>query len=159
MSDKNIDLFFKIYPNGKLISIIRDPKSWLMSAKKHSKSYEDTKVSLEWWKNCCENSLQIKKSYPEKLILIKFADLIIDTRNTMEKICQKININFDECLLIPTFNNELINSDSSFKSVSGKIDKSVLEIKDKNNYLSNNDEKILNYYVSWYENFISEINQ
>jgi len=91
--------------------------------------------------------------------LIKFADLIIDTRNTMEKICQKININFDECLLIPTFNNELINSDSSFKSVSGKIDKSVLEIKDKNNYLSNNDEKILNYYVSWYENFISEINQ
>ena len=47
MSDKNIDLFFKIYPNGKLISIIRDPKSWLMSAKKHSKSYEDTKVSLE----------------------------------------------------------------------------------------------------------------
>lgn len=159
MSNKNIDLFFKIYPNGKLISIIRDPKSWLMSAKKHSKSYEDTKVSLELWKNCCENSLQIKKSYPEKLILIKFEDLIIDTRNTMKKICQKININFDECLLIPTFNNELINSDSSFKSVSGKIDKSVLEIKDKNIYLSNNDEKILDYYVSWYENFISGINQ
>ncbi len=158
MIDENIDLFFQIYPNGKLINIIRDPRSWLISAKNHSRSYEDTVASLELWKKSCENSLKYKNKYKNKIFLIKFDDLIKNTEMTMRKICSKININFEESLLSPTFNGKLINSDSSFKSVTGKVDKSVLQTKTKNFILSNNDIKIIETYESWFQDFIKKIN-
>lgn len=158
MIDENIDLFFQIYPNGKLINIIRDPRSWLISAKKHSRLYEDTVASLELWKKSCENSLKYKNKYFEKIILIKFDDLIKNTEMTMWKICSKININFEESLLSPTFNGKLINSDSSFKSAMGKVDKSVLQTKTKNFILSNNDIQIIETYESWFQDFIKKIN-
>lgn len=158
MIDKNIDLFFQIYPNGKLICIIRDPRSWLISAKKHSRStYEDTLVSLELWKKSCENSLKYKNKYFKKIILIKFYDLIKNTENTMRKICLEININFEESLLLPTFNGNFINSDSSHKSVIGQIDKSVLNTKANNHILYNDDLKILEKYESWFQDFIKKI--
>ena len=158
--DENIDFFFQIYPNGKLINIIRDPRSWLISAKRHSRSYEDTLSSLDLWKKNCENLLKYKNKYFEKIILIKFDDLIKNTEMTMRKICLVININFEESLLSPTFNGELINSDSSFKSVIGTVDKSVLQTKTKtkNLILSNDDIKILEIYESWFQDFIKKIN-
>ena len=120
MNDQNINLFFKIYPKSKLISIIRDPRSWLLSAKKHSNEYENTKFALESWKNSCERSLKLKKKYPKEFILTQFTDLVIDPNKTMRKICQLINISFNESLVKPTFNGDEINSDSAFKSVIGK---------------------------------------
>ena len=157
MINKNIDLFFQIYPNGKLICIIRDPRSWLISAKKHSRTYEDTLASLELWKKSCENSLKYKNKYFKKIILIKFDDLIRNTENIMRKICLEININFEESLLSPTFNGNFINSDSSHKSIIGQIDKSVSQIKSKNHILLNNDLKILEKYESWFQDFIKKI--
>ena len=156
MNDQNINLFFKIYPKSKLISIIRDPRSWLLSAKKHSNEYENTKFALESWKNSCERSLKLKKKYPKEFILTQFTDLVIDPNKTMRKICQLINISFNESLIKPTFNGDEINSDSAFKSVIGKVDKSVIKTEDKN--LSKKDEKILNYYENWFNEMKLSIN-
>ena len=158
MTDENIDFFFQIYPNGKLINIIRDPRSWLMSARKHSSSYVDILASLELWKKSCENSLKYKNKYFEKIIFIKFDDLINNTEMTMRKICATIKINFEESLLSPTFNGKFINSNSSFKTVIGKIDKSVLDTKIKNFILSNNEIKIMETYENWFQDFIKKIN-
>jgi len=157
MFDKNINLFFSIYPNGKLLSIIRDPKSWLLSAKKHSNEYRDSLLALELWKKSCENSLNYKKKYSEKIILIKFDDLISNTESTMRKICLEANINFEANLLSPTFNGNVINSDSSFESSFGKVDKKVLATKDKMHLLSKNDIKLLESYENWYKDFISKV--
>ena len=157
MIDKNIDLFFQIYPNGKLICIIRDPRSWLISSKKHSIDYKDTLVSLELWKKSCENSLKYKNKYFKKIILIKFDDLIKNTENIMRKICLELNINFEESLLSPTFNGNIINSNSSHKSVIGQIDKKVLQTKTNRQILSNDDLRILEKYESWFQDFIKKI--
>lgn len=156
--DKNIDLFFQIYPNGKLICIIRDPRSWLISAKKHSRRiYGNTLASLELWKKSCENSLKFKNKYFKKIILIKFDDLIKNRKNIMRKICLEININFEEILLYPTFNGNFINSNSSHKSVIGRIDKSAIQTKSKINILDDDDLKILEKYESWFQDFIKKI--
>ena len=152
MNSKNIDLFFQIYPNGKLINIIRDPRSFLKSAKKHSKKYEDTTKSLELWKKSAENSIKFKEKYLKNIIIVKFDDLILNTESTMKKICQKININYEEVLLKPTFNGESIASDSSFKSTINIIDKSVLSKKNNENIFSEDDDRILNSYESWFKN-------
>ena len=149
--------FFQIYPNGKLICIIRDPRSWLISAKKHSRSYEDTLASLELWKKSCENSIKYKNKHFKKIILVKFDDLIKNTENTMRKICLEVNINFEESLLSPTFNGNYINSDSSHKSTIGLIDKRVLQTQVNNQILFNDDLKILEKYESWFQDFIKKI--
>lgn len=158
MIDENIDFFFRIYPNGKLINVIRDPRSWLISAKKHSDAFKDTLASLELWKKSCENSIKYKNKYFKKIILIKFDDLVKNTELTMKKICLEININFEKNLLSPTFNGEFINSDSSYKSIIGEVDKSVLQTKAKNLTLSNSDVKILETYESWFRDFITKMN-
>ena len=158
MIDKNIDFFFRIYPNGKLINVIRDPRSWLISAKKHSRNYRDTLVALDLWKKSCENSFKYKNKYLKKIILIKFDDLINNTELTMRKISLGININFEESLLLPTFNGNVVNSNSSFKSVVGKVDKSVLQTKTKEQILSNDDIQILEKYERWFQDFIKKIN-
>lgn len=158
MIDENIDFFFRIYPNGKLINVIRDPRSWLISAKKHSRNYRDTLASLDLWKKSCENSFKYKNKYLKKIILIKFDDLINNTELTMRKISLGININFEENLLLPTFNGNIINSNSSFKSVVGKVDKSVIQTKTKEHILSNDDIEILEKYERWFQDFIKKIN-
>jgi len=109
---------------------------------------------LELWKKNCENSLKYKNKYFNKIILIKFDDLILDSEVIMQKICLKMNINFEESLLSATFNGKYINSDSSFKSEIGKIDKSTLEVKSKINILNYDDIEILKKYESWYQDFI-----
>ena len=78
---------------------------WLISAKKHSSNYRDTLVALDLWKKSCENSFKYKNKYLKKIILIKFDDLINNTELTMRKISLGININFEESLLLPTFND------------------------------------------------------
>ena len=154
ISDKNIEIFFNIYPNGKLISIIRDPETWLMSAKKHSpETYIDTKSSLEKWKKCCEGAFSAKEKYNDKVIIIKFENLLNSPKNTLKQICSKIDIVFEENILTPTFNGESIDSDSSFKTTTNIIDKSPLLKNNKIN-LSNEDHKILSHYVDWYKNLI-----
>jgi hypothetical protein len=36
MIKENMDLFFEIYPDGRLIAIIRDPGNWLLCAFKYN---------------------------------------------------------------------------------------------------------------------------
>ena len=68
-----------------------------------------------------------------------------------------MNINFEESLLLPTFNGNFINSDSSHKSVIGQIDKSVLQTKANNQILFNDDLKKLEKYERWFQDFIKKI--
>ena len=152
VNKNNVELFFKIYPKGYLISVIRDPETWLMSVKDHSpKTYRDTKLSLDLWSKCLENSLELKKRYREKVILINFKDLLMYPEKTLKKICLIINIDYEKQLIEPTFNGQEIDSDSSHQTVKGIIDLSPI-ISKNNNVLSVEDNKILSKFIKEYQN-------
>lgn len=159
MSKYNVELFFKIYPKGYLISIIRDPETWLMSALKHApEKYKDIKLTLDLWSQCLENSLELKKRYREKVILIKFSDLLMYPEKTLKKICLIINIDYEKQLIMPTFNGQEIDSNSSHKTVKNIIDLSPI-ISKKKNSLSVEDNKILSKFIKEYKNFESTDSQ
>ena len=66
-----------------------------------------------------------------KNIGITFYDLVQNTSKTTLYLSNKLNIKHDKILNIPTFNGQKILSDSSFKSVEGKIDKNTLNRKNQ----------------------------
>ena len=126
--EKNINLFFQIYPKGYIISIIRDPLTWIRSAKNVGKKSFNIELNelLKIWEKNFDNSFKFKTLFKNRIILINFNHLINKTEDTIKLICRKINIKYDDVLLTPTFNGKSLYSNSSFKSSKGKIDNNVI---------------------------------
>ena len=77
----------------------------------------------------------------------------------MKEISNFLEIDFDDYLLIPTFNKEKILSDSSFKTVEGKIDIKTLYRKkiDAEEFLQNVDKSTIQKCEQLYHNIIAEL--
>tara|TARA_A100001234_G_scaffold220373_1_gene233160 strand:- start:157 stop:1206 length:1050 start_codon:yes stop_codon:yes gene_type:complete len=138
----SVEEFLLNFEDGYLISIIRDPKSWLASATRHSRRFRDPKLALKYWKNNCLNTLNYKKKNEHRLIIIDFDDLVTETERTMKKLCLILNIEYSDKLLVPTFSDSKIQSNSSFKATEGFLDKSTLKRNVEKDILENNKDLI-----------------
>jgi len=102
---ENMELFFETYPDGRLISLIRDPQDWLPFARMHwPKRYEDVSVALNQWHECAQVMLWNREKYGDSVCLIKFEDLASKTEAVMHYLAGFLGIEFDDVLLVPTFN-------------------------------------------------------
>jgi hypothetical protein len=124
----NMQSFFEIYPDGRLISILRNPKNWFPSASRHFKdTYGDIKQALSQW---CENAgtmMNNKKRYGDRVCIITFDDLVQRTESVMRYLADFLKIRFDDILLTPTFNKIPIKPNTSFKLENPGIMISALE--------------------------------
>jgi hypothetical protein len=124
-----VEDFFEDYPNGKLISILRDPASWTASALVKNASrgnFATAEQALIQWRRSTEALIRNKKARPDRVLLVTFADLIGRTPETIRIVADFIGIPFEDNLLVPTFNGEHVPSNSSFAAVKGIVDKTVL---------------------------------
>ena len=137
----NYERIFNDYPDGKFISVLRDPVSWFASARRHQQQYHDIDNAIGLWRNCYERILSIVRSNPGNFLLMKFEDCVLDTSGTMERVAQFLGIRFEESMLTPTFNGMKIQSDSSFGAKMG-IDKSSI------NRAYDVDQQSQNYIIS-----------
>jgi len=128
MKKNNMKSFFDIYPDGRLISIVRDPQNWFPSATRHNlKKYGDIRHALDQWLDSAESMVQNKKRYGDRVCIISFEDLIRRTESVMQYLAEFLNIRFDEILLTPTFNRIPIKPNTSFKLEKPGIMISALE--------------------------------
>jgi hypothetical protein len=127
MFEENMENFYKIYPDGKLISIVRDPKNWFPSASRHRrKDYGDISKALNQWKASVNAMIKNKERWEENVCIIRFEDLIAKTETVMQYLSNFLNIEFDDILLKPTFNRSLISANTSFELEKSKIIESTL---------------------------------
>jgi hypothetical protein len=130
--DKNsMESFFGVYPDGRLISIIRDPKNWFPSALRHNEyikrdKYTDMNLALSQWRESATATLRNKKQYGERVCIIRFEDLIGNTEAVMRYLADFLDIEFDDTLLTPTFNRFPIRANTSFQSENHGIMRSTL---------------------------------
>lgn len=113
----NVERFFRDYPDGLLVQILRDPFSWYPSAKFHDgdKAAESpVEKVLEPWLDSARAMLRNKAKYAEKVVILRFEDLVGDTHGTMRRLASVLNIEFSPVLLTPTFNGETTKANSSF---------------------------------------------
>jgi hypothetical protein len=113
---ENMDFFFEVYPDGRLISLIRDPRNWFPSALRHGpKLYGDIRQALLQWNESAQAMLRNKQLYGERIRLFKFEDLVGDTEGVMRYVAKFLDIDFEDILVVPTFNKLPIKAHTSFK--------------------------------------------
>ena len=117
MIKENMEFFFEVYPDGRLISLVRDPKNWFPSALRHGpKKYEDIRRAVSQWEESAQAMLWNKERYGDQVCIIKFEDLVGKTESVMRYLAEFLGIKFDDILLVPTFNKVPIKAHTSFKA-------------------------------------------
>lgn len=117
MYEESLSAFFKVYPDGRLISIIRNPKNWYPSAVRHGpKRYGEIKKALTQWRDSADAMIRNKERYGDRFCIVKFEDLVNNTEAVMQHLAEILQIQFDEMLLKPTFNKSPIKANTSFQS-------------------------------------------
>ena len=150
MDKGNVDSFFEVYPDGRLISIIRDPKNWFPSALRHNEyikrdKYTDMNLALSQWRESALTTLRNKETYGDKVCIIRFEDLIGKTEEVMSHLSNFLDIEFDDTLLTPTFNGFPIKANTSFESEQHGIMRSTLS---RHKTLSDEDVKTIDTLTS-----------
>ena len=126
--ETNMASFFKTYPDGRLLSVVRDPKNWYPSANRHqSDKYGDITKALGQWNESTRSMVRNKKIYGDQVCIITFDDLVQRTDSVMRYLSEFLNIRFDDILLTPTFNKIPIKPNTSFKLENPGIMISALE--------------------------------
>ncbi len=115
--EDNMESFFEVYPDGRLLSIVRDPKNWYPSAARHrSDVYGAIRKSIDLWKTSTKAALRNKEKYGERVCIVRFEDLVSKTESVMSYMADFLGINFDNILLVPTFNKCPIRANTSFNA-------------------------------------------
>jgi Sulfotransferase family len=105
--------FFELYPEGRLISILRDPLSWYTSAQGRDPD-ADVGGLLELWTRSATEMLESERRYGERVAIIRFEELVLDTPATMRRLAGFLGIDFDPQLTTPTFNRFPVGANSSY---------------------------------------------
>lgn len=132
MNPDSVARYFRDYPDGHLVSIVRDPVSWLASAlsknrgKARKRQYDQFETAIAWWRQSAEATLRNKQTYGDRVICIGLDELVRDTPGMMRALCAKIGIDYNAAMTVPTFNSAPIESNSSFDKSIGQVDSGVL---------------------------------
>ncbi len=126
---KSARSFFETYPDGRLISLVRDPRNWYPSARSHENAkdkYNDIGKAIEQWNESADTMVRNKLEFTGRVCLLRFEDLVSTTETVMRYLANFLEIDFDTILLTPTFNKMPILANTSFRHEKGEIQAGTL---------------------------------
>jgi len=104
MRHESMESYFEIYPDGRLISLVRKPETWFACARAHEPEiYGNAKEAINRWKKSVRVGVDTKKKFGDRVCLIKFEDLIGQTESVMHYLSELLKIPYEDILLTPTF--------------------------------------------------------
>jgi sulfotransferase family protein len=109
-----LDRLFQIYPDGRLISILRDPLSWYASAQGRDPE-ADTETLLEHWQRSAREMIEASSRYGDQVCIVRFDELLLDTPAAMKRLADFLEIDFHPALTTPTFNGYPVGANSSYE--------------------------------------------
>ena len=111
MVPASVDGFFSDYPDGTLISIVRDPRAWYASVRTQP-PFSEGESTLRRWCKSTESTLEASERYGDRVIVLTYEELVLDTEATMRRVAEQIGIAMLPTLLMPTFNGRPIRANS-----------------------------------------------
>jgi hypothetical protein len=110
----NVERFFAAYAEGTLISIVRDPRAWYVSASGYQpERYADVEVALGLWRRSTEAAVEARERFGERVVLLTYEQLVLETEVAMRELAGRVGISMLPLLLQPTFNGRPIRANSS----------------------------------------------
>jgi hypothetical protein len=113
MKAANVDQLFAAYPDGTLISLVREPRAWYASARTQKASHEEVDEALRRWRLSAEATLDVAGRYPDNTVVLTYEGLVGDPAAAMRRVAERIGIEPSPVLLEPTFNGRPIRANSS----------------------------------------------
>jgi hypothetical protein len=110
---QSLEGFFEDYPDGMLVSIVRDPRAWYASARNQKQQYSTVERALKKWRNSTEATLAARADRPDRVVVATYESLVRDTEGTMRLVAERVGISMRPELLVPTFNGRPIRANSS----------------------------------------------
>jgi hypothetical protein len=118
MRERYLHRFFRDYPDGLFVTVVREPGSWLASFSRHV-GRDDAGNLVDTWVASAEASVRAYETRPDRVVVLLFEDLVGRTEAVMRAMCRRMGIAFDPGLLEPTYNSMPVLSDSSHTLVTG----------------------------------------
>ncbi|HEV2593260.1 MAG TPA: sulfotransferase [Gaiellaceae bacterium] len=116
LSEKRVDTFRRLYPDGRLISIVREPASWYASARVWDERYAKVDVALDFWRRSVDAAERLARELGERCLILDFDALVSRTEETMGEVARFLDIELTPELLAPTVNGVAFGANSSFAS-------------------------------------------
>jgi hypothetical protein len=111
-----------LYPDGRVLSVVRDPWSWYVSARRWEPRWEDRERAIPHWIATSAGALKWRRQTTKRSIrLLRFDRLLAETEETMRRVAAWLDIELVPELLEPTFNGRPIGANSSFADVATGI--------------------------------------
>jgi hypothetical protein len=115
MRPSSLEKMFEAYPDGRLVTVIRDPQSWYVSARRHApRMYGDLDRAIKLWRLSAQSAIDAKERYGSRVFVLAYEGLIEETEDVMRRLSGFVGIDFDPVLLQPTFNCLPIKANSSY---------------------------------------------
>ena len=113
MEPERVERLFAAYPDGLLVSIVRDPRGWYASAQRHRKYYADVEQAIGLWRASTESALEAAAQFGDRVVVLTYEQLVESPEETMSALAARIGISTSPELLVPTFNSRPIRANSS----------------------------------------------
>jgi hypothetical protein len=114
MTPGSLERYLAAYPDGTLITIVRDPRSWWVSASGYQpERYTDVGESLTLWRESTEAGLAAQERFGDRVVLLTYERLVQAPEQTMQTVAERVGISMQPVLLEPTFNGRPIRANSS----------------------------------------------
>ncbi len=106
--------FRELYPDGRLVSVVRDPAGWIVSASRRNRRYADREVAVRFWRETVEAALALHEQSTDSVAIVSFESLVGDTPGTMAALAGFLGIECTPALFVPTWNGVPMKANSSF---------------------------------------------
>jgi sulfotransferase family protein len=113
LDPKSVRRFFADYPDGWLVTIVREPRAWYGSASRHRSEYRDLDAALELWRRSASAAIDARGRYGDRVVVLTYEQLVQDTEGTMRSLAERFGLAWDPILLVPTFNSRPVRANSS----------------------------------------------
>ncbi len=128
---RNVPNYFKIFPRGKVIILLRDPRDIVCSFKRATiAKKKDYLISIFNFVDLINYTFLLKKKYASRIKIVKFNEIKKNPKNTIKEVCKFLGIKYSSNMLNEK-NYEDINGkkwdQSKVFSFSGKLKKQNID--------------------------------
>lgn len=96
--------FFAAYPDGRLVSCLRDPRAWWASISRFWTQYSDFDATFPLWERSALEMAAAKRERPGQVFVLTYEAIVQDSERTLRALADWLGIAWNPLLMCPTFN-------------------------------------------------------